>query len=116
MQDLIDNYIKIICNSNEFKRLVELKKIIDNKYSKEIIAFKTTEAKYLEAKEYGKYYIGLDNLSKNLSEKKAILYSKDEVREYLSLERKIDKILNDDINELKESISNKFKIKNKPVF
>lgn len=109
MESLIDNYIDLISDTNEFKRLLELKKIIDTKYPKEIIAFKTAESKYNEALDYGKYYPGIDNLRRSLSEKKTILYNKEEVKEYLELERKLDKMLNDDLNELKKSISNKFK-------
>lgn len=104
MQELAYEYIEEYSNTKEFKRLLELKKLIDKKYEKEIIAFKTSESKYLDAKKYGGYYPNLEDLQKDFSNKKSALYSKIEVKEYLELERKINTELNDLINELKNQV------------
>ena len=104
MEDIIDDYVSDITNNDNFKKLIELKKIIDDKYKKEIIAFKTAESKYLEASNYGKYYPNLEELRRDFSNKKKELYSKEEVREYFDLERKINESINNDINELKEIV------------
>ena len=104
MENIIDDYIEEITNKDGFKRLIELKKIIDLKYEKEIIAFKTAESKYLEASQYGKYYPGLEKLRLDFSNKKKDLYSKLEVKEYLELERSINENINGDINELKDML------------
>lgn len=105
---MVDKYIEIIINTDEFKRLKELKKIIDEKYTKEIVIFKRCEANYLEASEHKEYYSNYDEITRKLSEAKATLYNKEEVKEYLKLERTIQEMLNDDFNELKQAISNKF--------
>ena len=102
-----DKYVNIIVNTEEFKRLKELKKIIDQKYSKEIVNFKRCEANYLEALEHKEYYSNFDEIVKKLSETKSILYNKLEVKEYLALERTIQEMLTNDFNELKQSISSK---------
>lgn len=107
MQDLEDKYINELKDNEDFKRLLELKKIIDDKYSKEILEFKTKESKYQEIEEYSKY-IDTNKIKEEFIEAKKVLYSKEEVREYFILEQKINKLLNDDFNEIKESISNKF--------
>ena len=104
MEDIIDDYVSDITNNDNFKKLIELKKIIDDKNKKEIIAFKTAESKYLEASNYGKYYPNLEGLRKDFSAKKKDLYSKEEVKQYLELERSINESINADINELKEII------------
>jgi hypothetical protein len=103
-----NKYVDIIVNTEEFKRLKELKIIIDNKYTKEIISFKRCEANYLEASLHKEYYSNYEEITRKLSEAKAILYNKEEVKEYLKLERVIQEMLNNDFNELKQAISNKF--------
>ena len=109
MYELIDKYADELFNTPDFKRLMELKKIIDTSYSSLIISFKTAESKYEDMKQYGSYAPGLDRLKKDFINAKANLYSKPEVVEYFDLERKIQAMLNNDINEIKESVSNKFK-------
>lgn len=108
MEDFALEYVDTIVNTNEFKRLKELKSIIDKMYSLLIISFKTKEAEYIEAKERPEIY-DLDSKKKEFMEAKTKLYSKEEVKEYFKLEAKINEILENDMNELKESISNKFK-------
>jgi hypothetical protein len=103
-----NKYVDIIVNTEEFKRLKELKIIIDNKYTKEIISFKRCEANYLEASENKQYYSNFDEIQRKFSEAKAVLYNKEEVKEYLKLEREIQDILTNDFNELKKAISPKF--------
>jgi cell fate (sporulation/competence/biofilm development) regulator YlbF (YheA/YmcA/DUF963 family) len=105
---MVDKYIEIIINTDEFKRLKELKKLIDEKYAKEIVIFKRCEANYLEASLHKEYYSNYEEITRKLSEAKAILYNKEEVKEYLKLERAIQEMLNNDFNELKQAISNKF--------
>ena len=101
MENIVDDYVNEITDNDDFKKLIELKKIIDSKYKNDIIALKTAESKYLEASNYGKYYPNLEELRRDFSNKKKELYSKEEVREYFDLERKINELINNDINELK---------------
>lgn len=107
MENLVNDYINNLSDKPEFKRLIELKKYIDSNYARLIVKLKNKEAKYLEAKEYPNQY-DLIKCQKEFSEAKSELYSKEEVKEYFKLERKLNELLNDDINDLKESISNKF--------
>ena len=107
MENLVDKYVDNFKNKAEFKRLIELKKYIDLNYSGLIVKLKNKEAKYLEAKEYPNKY-DVNKAQKEFSEAKAELYSKEEVKEYFKLERILNELLNNDVNALKEAISNKF--------
>lgn len=102
--DLAIKYFDELKNTKEFKRLLELKKIIDEKYIKEIISFKTKESLYLESKD-NKYYPDKDKIKLDYMNAKANLYNKEEVREYLLLQEKLNDILDNDFKEIKKSIS-----------
>ncbi|MDE6407652.1 MAG: YlbF family regulator [Anaeroplasmataceae bacterium] len=108
--DLADDYAKEVINSPDFQRLLEVKEEIKKTLSGKIMAFKTAEAKYLEAKAYGKYHPDLEEYKKRFIETKTRLFSESLVKEYKELETKIQEKLNQDINDLKKSVSNKFKL------
>lgn len=110
LNELALEYSNIIKNTNEYEELIKLKNIIDKKYSNLIIDFKTKEALYLEAKQYENYHPNFKDIQNNFVEAKKALYEKEEVKEYFKFERIIQKMLDEDINDLKDSISNKFKI------
>lgn len=98
-------YLNELLKEEDFKRLLDLKKIIDRKYSSKIISFKNKEALYLEAKE--NKYMDEEKARLEFQEKKKELYSLPEVSEYFKLERKINEMIEKDLNEIKASISNK---------
>lgn len=107
MDDLIDKYVNDFSNSEDFKKLKELKKLIDDKYKKEILLFKTALDKYQEALKYPDYY-DMKKIRNDLSKAKSNLYSKEDVIEYLKLENSLQVTLDNDFNDIKKSISNKF--------
>lgn len=109
LYDDLDNLIEEIISSDDFKRLKELQYIIDNKYIKDILRFKRCESLYNEALPNKEYYSNFEELKSNLSNAKSILYSYDEVKEYISLERKINDLLVDISNDIASTMSNKFK-------
>lgn len=109
--DDLDNLIDEIVGSADFIRLKELKKIIDESYQKEILAFKRAESIYNEAYPNRKYYKDFDKLSANFSNAKAILYSKPEVKEYKALEGRLNSMLISLSNDIAVTMSNKFKKK-----
>ena len=111
MEDLVSLYIDELKEKEDFKRLLELKRIIDKKYSNLIIALKTKESIYLDSLYKPSHYDEV-KVKKEFIEAKTNLYSKEEVKEYFSLERKINNLLDNDLNDIKESISNKFSKKN----
>lgn len=108
MEKLALEYVSKIEQTEEFKRLMELKSIINQKYALLIIGFKNSEAEYMEAKEREEIF-DLEASKKRFMEAKTKLYSKEEVKEYFLLESKINAMLEEDMNSLKDSISNKFK-------
>lgn len=110
--DLVNEYVKRLLSDGRLQRLLELKRKIDTAYASCIVNLKNAEAKYLEAKSYGKYYPGLEEIQKRFSQAKEKLYSKPEVKEYFRLEREFQALLDEDMNELKTSISNKFSLQN----
>ncbi len=105
-----DLYADELIESVEFKRLIELKDLIKNNLSGKIMAFKTAEAKYLEAKSYGKYHPNLEEYKNLFIKTKTSLYTHPYVKEYKELEGKIQDSINKDINEIKSSISKTFKL------
>ena len=108
--DLADDYANDVINSPDFQRLLEVKEEIKKTLSGKIMAFKTAEARYLEAKEYGKYHPNLEEYKNKFIETKTKLFNESLVKEYKELESKIQNKLNHDINDLKKSVSNKFKL------
>ncbi len=102
--DLADLYADQLIHSSDFMRLLELKELIKKELSNKIIAFKTAEAKY------GNYHPVLKEYQRKFTVAKTNLYSEAYVKEYIQLERKIQSSLNADFNDLKKSISNKFKL------
>lgn len=110
LYSLAEQYADQFTQSPDFKRLLEVKEKINQELSKKIIAFKTAEAKYLEAKSYGNYHPNLKEYQGRFVEAKKNLYSESLVKEYLTLESQIQAKLNQDFNDLKKSISNKFKL------
>lgn len=108
MKNPADEYLKKLQEEPEFKRLAELKGIIDEKYKSLIIGLKTSEARYLEAKEYPKHFSNMSELQESFVTAKKKLYSQPEVQEYFRLERRLQEMINEDMNELKEAVSNKF--------
>lgn len=108
--NLVSEYLQKFKEEPDFQRLLELKRIIDQKYKGLIINLKNKEAKYLEAKEHPDYYPDFLKLQENFVQAKTSLYSKSEVQEYFQMERKLQDCLNEDFNELKEAISNKFNL------
>jgi hypothetical protein len=102
--DLSLDYFNELKNLPEFKRLIELKQIIDTKYKNEIIAFKTKESLYLESLK-NDYYLGKDKIKKDFILAKSNLYKKEEVKEYFDIQNKLDLILKNDFIEIRENIS-----------
>lgn len=105
-------YAQAIIESSDFKRMLELRECIKKTLAGKIMAFKTAEAKFLEAREYGLYHPDLKKYQKQYIEKKKSLYENPLIMEYKKLERSIQKKLDDDMDDLKKSISNKFHLSN----
>lgn len=107
---LTEDYAQEIIDSDDFQRLLELKELIKKNLSHKIVAFKTAEAKYVEAKNYGNYHPDLKKYQEEFIIAKTNLYSENLVKEYKELETKIQERLDHDLNDLKKSVSNKFKL------
>lgn len=111
LYDDLDNLIDEIVSREEFQRLIELKRIIDEKYDSLIKVYKELSYKYEEALKYSNYYLGFEDLKSQLSNAKEQLYIKLEVKEYLALERQIQNELDEISNEIAKAMSNKFELK-----
>lgn len=107
--DKTDAYIKSIVNSKEFEMLLDLKNKIESDLKDLVDNFKVCEEKYNEALKYGKYHPDLKKYQQMLSDAKANLYSNEVVKKYFALQNDIQKEIDDFINDLTSSISNKFK-------
>lgn len=94
-----------------YKRLLELKEIMDNNHeiSSLITAFNKQKVKYEEVSKYGKYHPDLKKVQLELAVIKAEVYTHDVVKEYKEQERQLQKILNQVSMEIATSVSNKIK-------
>lgn len=111
--DLADKYADSIIHSVDFQNLLSLNKEIKLQLKNKIIAFKTAESKYLDAKQYGNYHPNFAEYQERFSKTKKALYEEPLVKKYKKLEFEIQKKLDNDINDLKKCISNKFKLTKK---
>lgn len=96
-----------IKDDSRYKRIRDLSDIIDIKYKDEYKAYSTALENYTEASKYGKYHPSLEKYNKDLSQAKKIYFSKPEVVEYQRLYKEFQEELDDMMNKLKESVSNK---------
>lgn len=115
MEDLANDYVNQLMEEESWKELLKLKEEIERKYKNLILRMKSAEEKYNDAKRYKEYLSNFDEIQKNFKDAKQELYSKQEVKRYFELEREIQKMLHDDFNEIKSSISNKFSL-NSTIF
>lgn len=111
LYNAIDEFIEEFTQRADFTRLIELKKEIDIKLKQEVLEFKKAKDKYEEALKFGSYYPGLDKIRGELSKSKENLYSNELVKEYIKLERQIQKELDCFTNEIAKTISNKIDLK-----
>lgn len=105
--ELIDE----IKSKKEYKRLVELSAIInkDEEIQHLIKEFNKAKEKYEEVSKYGKYHPDLKKVQLNLKDKKETLYGNGIIEEYKSLEKQIQKDLDDISTKISEAVSEKIK-------
>lgn len=103
-----DRYIEEIKQNEDFIQYLKLKDIINSSYKKEIIRLKNAEALYLDSKEHPANYPDLKKVQLSFVEAKKSLYEKKEVQQFFSLEKKIQKRMDQELDELKNTVSNKF--------
>lgn len=93
IEELTLEFVSKFREEPDYIELIKLKKIIEEKYQKEITEFKDSEAKFECIKSYGKYAPDYEKYHQIFLEKKNILFAKEEVILYKRLERKINKKL-----------------------
>lgn len=106
--DALDEIAREFKQSNNYKEYKALEKIIEEKYTKEIIMFNSAKESLEEVR---KYSSNLKTYEETLSRAKEALYSKEEVKRYKELERIIQNELDILSNSIGEFFSNKFKKK-----
>lgn len=97
-----------IKNLDIYKEVKELNSLIEKELKNELEAFVIAKEKYYEALKYGEYHPSLEKYSKDLVEKKTILYSKEIVRKYNKKYNELQKIVNEILDKIKINMSNKF--------
>lgn len=103
-----NQYIEEIKQNDDFIQYLKLKDIINISYKKEIIRLKNAEALYLDSKEHPINYPDLKKVQLSFVEAKKCLYEKEEVHQFFTLEKKIQRRIDQDLDELKNTVSNKF--------
>lgn len=97
-----------IKNLDIYKEVKELNSLIEKELKNELEDFVIAKEKYYEALKYGEYHPSLEKYSKDLVEKKTILYSKEIVKKYNKKYNELQKIVNDILDKIKINMSNKF--------
>lgn len=111
---ILDNTYKVIDEIKEkksYKRLIELKSIINNDkdLNSLIQDFNKVKVKYEDVIKYGKYHPDLKKVQLELSKIKESLYSNVIIKEYKQLEKELQKTLDYVSSEIAKSVSTKIK-------
>ena len=104
----LDNIKDEFVNSKKFLEYKNLEKLVYKKYLKEIVSFNNAKEALEEAK---KYHIDLKQKEEVLSRAKKELYSKEEVKRLKELEKILQNELDQISNSIASHFSNKFKKK-----
>lgn len=108
--DLVDE----IKSKNEYVRLLQLKKVIDN--DPVIISFleefNKYKLKFEEVSKYGKHHPDLKKVQLELAEIKTKVFTNEIISEYKTLEKELQKILDDVSRQIAQSVSPKIKYPN----
>lgn len=103
-----------IKNDPKYIELKRLDKLIVDNYRIEIIDFQSAKISYDQImQEGGAYHPDFKEAANKLSETKKALYSKEEMKRYLDLEKKLQDELNDFLIKITSSISKYIKTPNK---
>lgn len=107
------DYVEDIKKTNEYKKLVWLNENLDNLYHDEIKIFKAKQKEYNDVLEIGIYHPDFKRVTAEFSKIKQTLYEKENVKEYLELDRKIELEVNTILESISKSISNNIPVTNK---
>jgi len=101
--DLVDE----IKSKEEYIRLLELKKIMDNDpYIIDLLdTFNKSKIKFEEVSKYGKYHPDLKKVQLELAEIKTEVFTNNVIMEYKKLEKELQKILDDTSREIAQGVS-----------
>lgn len=108
--DLVDE----IKSKEEYIRLLELKKIMENdSFIVDLInKFNKCKVKFEEVSKYGKHHPDLKKVKLELSNIKFEVFTNEIISEYKKLEKQIQKILDDVSRQIAQSVSLKIKYPN----
>lgn len=99
------NFANEIMKTDEFKRLLEIKKEISEKIPEVLKEFNKAKEKYEEVSKYSLYHPDLERVRTRLVKAKEALYTNPLVIKYKELEKEIQKKLNLVAHEIAEVIS-----------
>ncbi len=108
--DLVDE----IKSKEEYIRLLELKKLIENNPDTVnlINDFNKCKLKFEEVSKYGKHHPDLKKVQLELASIKTKVFTNEIIAEYKKLEKEIQKILDDISRQIAQSVSPKIKYPN----
>lgn len=106
------DYIDEIKASKDYQRLIWLNKNIEQLYREEIKKFKAKEIEYNDVIAIGTYHPDFKKVSKEFAEIKKNLYEKPEVKEYFTLDKKIELEINNFLNKIVSNISKNIPVQN----
>ena len=109
--DLTYELVDEIKNKSEYKRLIELKKMMEEDPSVNTLIndFNKMKVKYEEVLKFGKYHPDLKDVQKAFSKTKETLYNNEVVQEYKKLEKVLQSELDNISREIATSVSKRIK-------
>jgi cell fate (sporulation/competence/biofilm development) regulator YlbF (YheA/YmcA/DUF963 family) len=97
-----------------YQQIKHFDRVAAGLYQKETLEFQKARARYDQImNEGGTYHPDFKDAVRTLSDAKAILYSKEEVKTYFELEKKFETELNDFLFELTKAVSSHIKTPDK---
>ena len=117
MTDIIMQAYKVleeIKKDPTYQSIKDFDRIVAQLYQEETTAFQKARAVYDQImSEGGTYHPDFKDAVRSLSETKAILYGKDEVKTYFELEKKFETELNEFLYEMTQAVSSHVKTPDK---
>ncbi|MDY0277501.1 MAG: YlbF family regulator [Acholeplasma sp.] len=107
------DYLDQLKASDEYHEYLILSKVIDDKYHDEVLKVNEIKEMFDEVSEYGKYHPEYKNISEKFSNAKKELFSYQDIKRYLELNRMLEERINDLLREVSFNISENIPVFNK---
>lgn len=100
-EEIINKYLNDLDNNLLFKKVIELNKLIKEKYFYLLSEYELSKSNLEKA---NKYYSNYNDLKNKYQKAKTNLFSKEEVKEYFKIRNKLEDLINNDLKSVYEDV------------